>query len=92
MQDLFGGGVRRPVAKEALALGKRSRVGKAQAQVKPIKFKLLVPGTVASISKSELLHCTRYASESTVYSIVSGDCAVVYSSQFLQQSESEYSN
>jgi len=32
MQDLFGGGVRRPVAKEALALGKRSRVGKAQAQ------------------------------------------------------------
>jgi len=33
MQDLFGGGVRRPVAKEALALGKRSRVGKAQAQV-----------------------------------------------------------
>ncbi len=39
MQDLFGGGVRRPVAKEALALDKRSRVGKAQAQVKPIKFK-----------------------------------------------------
>jgi len=38
MQDLFGG-VRRPVAKEALALGKRSRVGKAQAQVKRIKFK-----------------------------------------------------
>ena len=39
MQDLFGGGVPRPVAKEALALGKRSRVGKAQAQEKPIKFK-----------------------------------------------------
>ena len=41
MQDLFGGGVRRLVAKEAVALGIQSRVGKAQAQAKPIKFKCL---------------------------------------------------
>jgi len=39
MQDLFGGGVHRPVAKEAVALGTRGRVGKAQPQVKATKFK-----------------------------------------------------
>jgi len=39
MQDLLGGVVRRPDAKEALALGIQSRVEKAQAQVKPTKFK-----------------------------------------------------
>ena len=39
MQDLLSGGVRRPAAEEALALGIRGRLGKAQAQVKPSKFK-----------------------------------------------------
>jgi len=36
--DLFGNGVRRLVAAEALALGRRDRVGTAQAQVKAIKL------------------------------------------------------